>query len=70
MIKNDKANGLFEIKLPPSREAKTLNNLDSVLQDKEELLFELNRDNHNFTCEQAQYLKSLLSLDITLKMKN
>ncbi|MBP3919955.1 MAG: hypothetical protein J6D28_00125 [Bacilli bacterium] len=66
MAKNSVQKGLFEIYLPPSAESKTLNNLDSLLNNKDELMFDINQNIHNLTREQLKYLKSLLNLDVSV----
>lgn len=66
MAKDDIQEGLFEIYLPPSAESKTLNNIDNLLKDKEELMVGIEKNSYNLTKEQLEYLKSLLSLDISV----
>lgn len=66
MSKNNTKKGLFEIYIPPSVQSETLNNIDSLLYDKNELFFDINKNIHNLTREQLKYLKSLLNLDISI----
>lgn len=66
MAKEDTKEGIFEIYLPPSAETKKLNNIDSLLSDKNELLLDIKQNFHNLTSKQLEYLRSLLSLDVSI----
>lgn len=64
----DKNNGSidFVIEIPPSAETKRLSDIDSLLTDKDELLFNINQNTNNLNKEQLSYLKSLLNLEISI----
>ena len=66
MSKFDAQMGLFEIDLQSGAESKTLNNIVSLLKDKEALILKINQNIHHFTKEQVEYLKSLLSLEVSV----
>lgn len=58
--------GLFEIYIPPSAEAKTLDKVDGLLFNKNELLLGIEENEYNLAKEQLEYLKLLLNLDISV----
>lgn len=66
MEKNDDQRGLFKIYIPPSAETKTLDNINRLLTNKDELTLDINQNIYNLTKEQLEYLKYLLSLDISV----
>ncbi len=58
--------GLFKITIPPSAEHKTLDTIDHLLTDKNELISNINDNKQKFNMEQLEYLKSLLNLEISV----
>lgn len=66
MEKNDGQKGLFAIHIPATAENKTLDNINGLLTDKNKLTIDINQNIYNLTREQLEYLKSLLSLDISV----
>ena len=57
--------GLFEITIPASAESKTLNEVDMLIHNKDEIILTLDKED-DLTKEQLEYLKALLNLDITV----
>ncbi|MCI8778780.1 MAG: hypothetical protein HFI87_06495 [Bacilli bacterium] len=66
MNQNNEPKGLFLIDISPSAETKRLSDIDNLLTDKDELLFNINQNTNNLNKEQISYLKSLLNLDISI----